>query len=165
MERTSVTHSSNGLCTIFFCSYHILKSSVIYRYYWKNAKQHGIYLTVKLIQYVTNWGITYVCMYYVDFVNKVVLSTTCKQLGTKSLLLGLAFLHTWTGCGFHSLIQIIANVFTVAESFALTKIYSSEIHRKESMIMLILINTFFVKEKKDRYSSVTICDVCSFCHG
>lgn len=62
--------------------------------------------------------------------NKVVLSTTCKQLGTKSLLLGLAFLHTCTGCRFHSLIQIIANVFTVAECFALTKIYSSEIYRK-----------------------------------
>ena len=39
--RTSVTHSAAPRVPLF-CSYHILRSSVIY--YWTDARQHGIYL-------------------------------------------------------------------------------------------------------------------------
>ena len=39
--RTTVTHSAIASCAIFFCSKDILTPSLIY--YWKDARQHGIY--------------------------------------------------------------------------------------------------------------------------
>ena len=54
--RTSVTHSPNGLHFVghFFCSYHILTSSVHVIYNWTDARQNGIYLLNKLLLLVVN---------------------------------------------------------------------------------------------------------------
>ena len=46
--RTSVTHSA-APCMPLFCSYQILTSSVIY--YWRDARQLGIYLLNSSCQY------------------------------------------------------------------------------------------------------------------